>query len=159
MRNLILGAASALALASPAVASDLPVTNYSESYARSYEYRTSPPVVVEESAPVVSETLVVRRPVIVACREWWLKTTRSMRRRECMRHLVYMRTRARVGVADGAIDVTSMVVGKVSELADGEGSFTLRAMLWKLARTVRASGWGEPEASSRGAGLGRGFIY
>jgi hypothetical protein len=66
MRNLILGAASALALASPAVASDLPVTSYSESYARSYEYRTSPPVVVEESAPVVSETLVVRRPVIVA---------------------------------------------------------------------------------------------
>jgi hypothetical protein len=66
MRNLILGAASALVLASPAVASDLPVTSYSESYARSYEYRTSPPVVVEESAPVVSETLVVRRPVIVA---------------------------------------------------------------------------------------------
>ena len=66
MRNLILGAASALALFSPAVASDLPVTSYSESYARSYEYRTSPPVVVEESAPVVSETLVVRRPVIVA---------------------------------------------------------------------------------------------
>ena len=66
MRNLILSAASALALASPAVASDLPVTSYSESYARSYEYRTSPPVVVEESAPVVSETLVVRRPVIVA---------------------------------------------------------------------------------------------
>ena len=29
-------------------------------------------------------------------------------------------------MADGAIDVTSMVVGKVSELADGEGSFTLR---------------------------------
>jgi hypothetical protein len=66
MRNLILGAASALALSSPAVASDLPVTSYSESYARSYEYRTSPPVVVEELAPVVSETLVVRRPVIVA---------------------------------------------------------------------------------------------
>ena len=66
MRNLIFGAASALALASPAVASDLPVTSYSESYARSYEYRTSPPVVVEESAPIVSETLVVRRPVIVA---------------------------------------------------------------------------------------------
>ena len=65
MRNLILGAVSALALASPAVASDLPVTSYNESYARSYEYRTSPPVVVEESAPVVSETLVVRRPVIV----------------------------------------------------------------------------------------------
>jgi hypothetical protein len=41
-------------------------TCFRESYARSYEYRTSPPVVVEESAPVVSETLVVRRPVIVA---------------------------------------------------------------------------------------------
>ena len=44
-----------------------------------------------------------------------------------MRHLVYMPTRARVGVADGATDVTSMVVGKVSELADGEASFTLRS--------------------------------
>jgi hypothetical protein len=66
MRNLILGAASALALATPAAASDLPVTSYSESYARSYEYRSPPPVVVEESAPVVSETVVVRRPVVVA---------------------------------------------------------------------------------------------
>ena len=66
MRKLILGAASALAIASPAAASDLPVTRYSEGYARSYEYRDPPPVVVEESAPVVSETLVVRRPVIVA---------------------------------------------------------------------------------------------
>jgi hypothetical protein len=71
MRKAILGAASALALASPAVASDLPVTRYSEipSYEREalpYEYRTAPPVVVEEPAPVVSETTVVRRPVIVA---------------------------------------------------------------------------------------------
>src|SRR6476660_7737076 len=66
MRNLIFGAATALTLASPAVASDLPVTSYSESYARSYEYRSPPPVVVEESAPVVSETGVVRRPVVVA---------------------------------------------------------------------------------------------
>ena len=67
MRKAILGAASALALASPAVAADLPVTPYSEvpSYrgeAHTYEYRTPPPVVVEEPAPVV----VVRRPVIVA---------------------------------------------------------------------------------------------
>ena len=67
MRKAILGAASALALASPAVAADLPVTPYSEvpSYggeAYTYEYRTPPPVVVEEPAPVV----VVRRPVIVA---------------------------------------------------------------------------------------------
>ena len=66
MRKAILGAASALALASPAVAADLPVVPYSEvpSYrgeAYTYEYRTPPPVVVEEPAPVV----VVRRPVIV----------------------------------------------------------------------------------------------
>ncbi len=71
MRKAILGAASALALASPAVAADLPVTRYSEipSYQREvlpYEYRTAPPVVVEEPAPVVSETVVVRRHVIVA---------------------------------------------------------------------------------------------
>jgi hypothetical protein len=71
MRNAILGAASAIALASPAVAADLSVPRYSDvpSYERelhSYEYRTAPPVVVEEPAPVVSETVVVRRPVIVA---------------------------------------------------------------------------------------------
>ena len=57
MRKAILGAASALALASPAVAADLPVPRYSEvpSYEReahTYEYRTAPPVVVEEPAPV-----------------------------------------------------------------------------------------------------------
>ena len=67
MRKMILGAASALALASPAVAADLQVTPYSEvpSYGEethAYEYRTPPPIVVEEPAPVV----VVRRPVIVA---------------------------------------------------------------------------------------------
>jgi hypothetical protein len=72
MRKAILGAASALALASPAVAADLSVTpRYSEvpSYERQvrpYEYRPAPRVIVEESAPVVSETVVVRRPVIVA---------------------------------------------------------------------------------------------
>ena len=66
MRNLLFGAATALTLASPAVASDLPVTSYSESYARTYEYRTPPPVVVERAAPVVSETIVVRRPIVVA---------------------------------------------------------------------------------------------
>ena len=72
MRKAILGAASALALASPAVAADLSVTpRYGEvpSYERGvhpYEYRTAPPVVVEEPGPIVSETVVVRRPVIVA---------------------------------------------------------------------------------------------
>jgi hypothetical protein len=62
MRKAILGAASALALASPAVAADLRVTPYSEvpSYEREvHPYRTAPPVVVEEPAPVVSETVVV----------------------------------------------------------------------------------------------------
>src|SRR3954463_2110769 len=58
MRNLILGAVSAVALASPAMAADFPVESYSESYARSYEYRTQP-VIIERSAPVVSETVVV----------------------------------------------------------------------------------------------------
>ena len=81
MRKAILGAASALALASPATAADLAITPYSEvhrsevhrsevrSYEReasTYDYRTAPPVVVEERAPVVSETVVVRRPVVVA---------------------------------------------------------------------------------------------
>ena len=59
MHKAILSAASILTLASPAVAADLPVTPYSE--APSYEYRTAPPVIVEEPAPVV-----VRRPIIIA---------------------------------------------------------------------------------------------
>jgi hypothetical protein len=67
MRKAILGAASALAFASPAVAADLPVGPYSQAqtYQRethTYEYRTAPPVVVEEPAPAV----VIRRPVAVA---------------------------------------------------------------------------------------------
>jgi opacity protein-like surface antigen len=53
MRKAILGAASALALASPAVAADYPVPRYSEvpSYEReahTYEYRRAPPILVEE---------------------------------------------------------------------------------------------------------------
>ena len=59
MHKAILGVASILTLASPAVAADLPVTPYSE--VPSYEYRTAPPVIVEEPAPVL-----VRRPVIIA---------------------------------------------------------------------------------------------
>jgi hypothetical protein len=70
MRKAILGMAGALAVASPAVASDLAVTPYREvhRYEReaTYEYRTAPRVVVEEPAPLVSETVVVRRPVVVA---------------------------------------------------------------------------------------------
>jgi hypothetical protein len=65
MRRTILGAASALALASSAAANG--VTPYSEvpgygSEAPSYDYRVPPPVVVEEQAPVV----VIRPPVVVA---------------------------------------------------------------------------------------------
>src|SRR3954468_589656 len=69
MRKSILGAASALIMASPAVAADLSVTRHSEirSYERESvtEYRSPPPVVVEE-APEVSETVIVGRPVVVA---------------------------------------------------------------------------------------------
>jgi hypothetical protein len=59
MRKAILGATSILALASPAVAADLPVTPYSD--VPRYEYRTAPPVVVEEP-----EAVVVRRPIVIA---------------------------------------------------------------------------------------------
>ena len=41
-----------------------------------------------------------------------------MPHRACMRHLVYMRTVVRFGVAHGAIDIISTAVGKVSELAE-----------------------------------------
>lgn len=61
MRKMILGAASALALASPAAAADLPATPYTEapSYERhTYEYRRAPPVVIAEPAPLVSEAVV-----------------------------------------------------------------------------------------------------
>jgi hypothetical protein len=60
----------ALILAPPAVAAELRVSPYSEgqSYQRethTYEYRTAPRVIVEEPAPRVSETVVIRRPVVV----------------------------------------------------------------------------------------------
>ena len=122
MRKAILDAASALALASPAVAADVPVTPYSggPTYERAvpYEYRSAPPVVVEEPAPVV----VVRRPVIVApppvvVDEYPVYAApRGMRHRACMRHLLCMRTPVRSGVTDGAIEVTSAAVGKVSDM-------------------------------------------
>mgnify|MGYP006955685971 CR=1 FL=1 len=59
MLKAILGAASALAFASPAVAADLVVPRYSE--APSYQYGAAPPVVIEEPAPVI----VTPPPVIV----------------------------------------------------------------------------------------------
>ena len=74
MRKAILGAASALALASPAMANG--VTPYSEvpSYGEethAYEYRTPPPIVVEEPAPVIlagPPVVVDEYPVYVAPR-------------------------------------------------------------------------------------------
>jgi hypothetical protein len=71
IRKAVFGAASAVALASPAVASDLPVAPYTsgttyERETHTYEHRTAPRVIVEEQAPVVSETVIVRRPVVVA---------------------------------------------------------------------------------------------
>jgi hypothetical protein len=69
MRKAILGATTALAIASPAVAADLVVPRYSEApiyqqEVQTYEYRRPPPVVVEE--PVGEETVVVRpAPVVV----------------------------------------------------------------------------------------------
>ena len=123
MRKAILGTASALALASPAVAADVPVTPYTggPTYEREvpYEYyRSAPPVVVAQPAPVV----VVRRPVIVApppvvVDEYPVYAApRVYAHRACMRHLLCMRTPVRFGVTDGAIDVTSAAVGKVSAM-------------------------------------------
>ena len=120
MRKAILSAASALALASPAVAADLQVTPYSEgpSYEREvhpYAYRPAPPVFVESRLPS-SETFVVRRPVVVApppvvVEEYPVYAAPLMRHPECMRHRLCMRTPVRFGAADGAIDVTSAAVG------------------------------------------------
>ena len=73
-----------------------------------------------------------------------------MRHRECMRHLVYMRTAVRVGVADGAIDVTSTVVGEVSELGHGEVSLTLRSHAPEAcANRASFQMWGAGEPVSR----------
>jgi hypothetical protein len=71
IRKAILGAASALALASQAAASDLPLAPYTngptyERETHTYEHRSAPPVVVEDAAPVAAETVIVRRPVVVA---------------------------------------------------------------------------------------------
>src|SRR5690242_16032257 len=70
MRKLVLGAASLLAFASSAMAADLSITRYSDGpgyqqEVRTYEYRPAP-VIVEHPAPIVSETVVVRRPAVVA---------------------------------------------------------------------------------------------
>ena len=74
MRKAILGAASALALASPAVAADLQVTPYSENpgyeqevppyaygAARPYAYGTAPPYAYGAAPPVI----VAPPPVVV----------------------------------------------------------------------------------------------
>jgi opacity protein-like surface antigen len=79
MRKAILGAASALALASPAVAADLQVTPYSENpgyeqeappyaygIAPPYMYGTAPPVIVAPPQVVVDEYPVYAAPPVYA---------------------------------------------------------------------------------------------
>lgn len=75
MRKIILGAATALAFASPALAADFSERSSYEREVHTYEqrearpviveHRAVRPVVVEERAPVVSETVVIRRPVVL----------------------------------------------------------------------------------------------
>ena len=71
MRKAILGAASALALASPAVAADLQVTPYSENpgYEQEvppYEYGTAPPYAYGVARPYAPYAYGAAPPVIVA---------------------------------------------------------------------------------------------
>jgi hypothetical protein len=91
MRKAILGAASALALASPAVAADLPVNPYSE--APSYERHTSSTGL--RRLPLSSSRLPsFPRPSWFAGlslsrrRHWWTMHIQSMRPRACTTELV-----------------------------------------------------------------------
>jgi len=117
IRKAILGAASAIALASPAAASDLSVAPYT----------SGPPMNVKltltsiEPRPVSLSRSRLRslpRQLSFGGRsesrrpEWWWKNILSMQRHECMPHLPCMRTRVRVGVTDGAIG-TFMADGRV----------------------------------------------
>ena len=106
MRKTILGAASAIALASPAVAADLPVpAPYSQAPGyQSYEYRTAPPVVVEEPAPPV----VIERRVVIAPPPVMVEQYPVYAARECTR------TPVRFGVTGGAgaIDIAFTADGK-----------------------------------------------
>ena len=102
IRKAIFVAASALVLASPAAASDLPVAPYTsgptyERETHTYEHRSAPRVVVAEP-----ETVIVRRPVVVARPGWWWKNILSMQHQKCMPPLPCMRMRVRAGVTDGA---------------------------------------------------------
>ena len=108
IRKAILGAATALALASPAAASDLPVAPYTsgptyERETHTYEHRTAPRVVVAEPAPIPTETIIVRRPVVVLPPRVVVEDILSMQHHECMPRLLCMRTRVRGGVTDGTI--------------------------------------------------------
>jgi opacity protein-like surface antigen len=108
MRKAILGAASALALASPAVAADLQVTPYSENpgYEQEvppYAYGTAPPYAYGAAPPVI----VAPPPVVVY--EYPVYVAPPM--------YAYAGP-VRFGVADGdgAIEVTSAAVGKVPDM-------------------------------------------
>jgi hypothetical protein len=148
MRKAILGAASALALASPAVAAELSVPRYSEvpSYEQEvhpYAYRRAPPVVVEEPAP--AEIVVVRRPVIVVPLRMVVDEYPVYAAPRVYAALMCMRTPVRFGVTDGAIDVTSAAVGKVADIR-GVGEAT------PLRRPAR--GCDLPKGAKRAARLG-----
>jgi opacity protein-like surface antigen len=116
MRKMILGAASALALASPVAAADLPVQpRFTEvpSYGpevQTYQYRLAPPVVIAEPAPLVSETFVVRRPVIVAPPRAVYPVYAAQRFYAAPHAYAYA---APVWVTDGALDVTSAAIGNL----------------------------------------------
>ena len=70
MRNIMLVAGSAVAIASPALGADLPITRYGEAptYQRevqTYEYREAPPVAVEQRVVVRRRVVVAPPPVVV----------------------------------------------------------------------------------------------
>jgi|SRR5690348_18225611 hypothetical protein len=97
IRIAILSATTALALASPAAASDLPTAPYTngptyERETHTYEYRPAPRVVVAEPAPISTETIIVRKPVVVPPPRVVWKNIRSMQLPECMPSLRCMRT-------------------------------------------------------------------
>jgi hypothetical protein len=70
MSTMVMLGATALVFASPVTAADLSVVPYGgPGYQRethTYEYRTEPPAVVVQPAPIAEETVIVRRPIVVA---------------------------------------------------------------------------------------------
>ena len=115
MRKAILGAASALALASPAVAADLQVTPYSENpgYEQEvppYAYGTARPYAIRGAAPPV----IVAPPPVVVYDEYPVYVAPPVYAYAGPVWRGAIETSAADG--DGAIEVTSAAVGKVSDM-------------------------------------------